>query len=84
MSVVGIRNRLNRAVAKMPPPPVTRESIEAKLRACGLDVEACWRWVLAEDVSPYRIRQMAVDGTLLADVERYKDMTGSYHEKVQS
>lgn len=83
MNIVGIRNRLNRAVAKMPPPHVTRESIDAKLRAHGLDVEATWRFICAEGISPDQITHMSFHGGLETQIDRYKGMTGSYHEKAQ-
>jgi hypothetical protein len=84
MSVTSLRNRLDRAIGKLPPKPVTRESIEANLRSAGLDVEATWRFICAEGIGSGQIRQLAKQGKLFAAIDRYKGMTGSYHEKAHS
>lgn len=83
MNIIGIRNRLNRAVAKMPPPPVTRESINALLRAQGQDVDAVWRFVIAENMGRDQILELAMRGELQTQINRYKNMSGNYHQKAQ-
>jgi hypothetical protein len=82
INIISIQNRLNRAVAKMPPPPITRESIDASLRSLGLDVEATWRFICAEGIGPGQIRHMSFRG-LKVQIDRYMGMTGSYYEKAQ-
>ena len=83
MNINGIRSRLNRAVAKMPPTPVTRESINVKLRTLGLDVEATWHFFCAENVGSEQARHMVLQGTLRPAIDRYRGMTGSYRQKAK-
>ena len=81
MNVQSIQNRLDRVVKKMPPLPVTRESIEVNIRSLGLDVEATWRFICAEGLGAGQLRQMALRGDLIAAIDSYRGVTGSYHNR---
>jgi hypothetical protein len=47
MSVISIKNRLNRAIDKLPTAPYgnTREQIDVRLRAKGIDPEVLLQWM---------------------------------------
>jgi hypothetical protein len=72
MSIMGIRNRVNRIIEKMPPPPVTRESIDASLRSLGLDVDATWRFICTEQPTKFRLEQLVNSDELFSTVAQYQ------------
>jgi hypothetical protein len=72
MNIISIQNRLNRAVAKMPPPPITRESIDASLRSLGLNVDATWRFICTEQPTRVRLEQLVNSDELFSTVAQYQ------------